>query len=156
VVIVQHMAEGFLQGFADWLREELGMRVELGEDGRPLAPGLALVAPDHHHMEVTPVRTVRLAPAASDDLHAPSVARLFRSVERACGPTAIAALLTGMGRDGAAELARLKAAGALTFAQDKATSVVHGMPGEAIRLGGAGLVLPPASIGEAIERITRR
>jgi two-component system chemotaxis response regulator CheB len=156
VVIVQHMAEGFLQGFSEWLREGLDMRVELGRDGMPLEPGCILVAPDHQHLEVTSFRNVRLIPAGTDELHAPSVARLFGSVERAYGPTAIAALLTGMGRDGAVELARLKAAGAMTFAQDEATSVVHGMPGEAIRLGGARLVLPPAAIGAAIERMTKR
>ena len=73
----------------------------------------------------------------------PSVACLFRSVAKAYGQSAAGVLLTGMGKDGAWELKLMKEQGAVTIAQDQDTAVVHGMPGEAIRLGGATHVLPP-------------
>lgn len=156
ILLVQHMATGFTQSFVDWLREECAREVELAREGAALRPGLVLVAPERMQMEITPARTVRLAPAGSGNPHAPSVSRLFQSVEKVFGPTAIAVLLTGMGRDGAEELAGLKRSGALTLVQDEESSAVHGMPGEAIRLGGASYVLSPSSIGEMIERAARR
>ena len=76
--------------------------------------------------------------------------RLFRSLAEACGPSAVGVLLTGMGKDGAAELKLMKDAGAVTMAQDRDSSVVHGMPGEAIALNGATYVLPPDEIASAL------
>ena len=107
-------------------------------------------------MEVDTEYRLRIRPAAPQDLLAPSVARLFASVERAFGPTAVAILRTGMGKDGAEEMASLRRIGALTVAQDAHSSVVHGMPGEAIKLEGASLVLPPPSIAGALERVFRK
>jgi len=78
----------------------------------------------------------------------PSASFLFRSVKAAFGPDAVVVLLTGMGVDGAAELKQLKDAGALTIAQDEESSVVHGMPGQAIKIGAAKLVLPPEELPE--------
>ncbi len=86
----------------------------------------------------------------------PAVSFLFRSVESVLGPDAIGVLLTGMGRDGAEELARLRATGAITIAQDEPSSVVHGMPGEAINLGAASHVLPPTGIATALAMIAIR
>jgi two-component system chemotaxis response regulator CheB len=80
----------------------------------------------------------------------PSVSYLFRSVAKTCGPCAAGVLLTGMGKDGAWELKLMKEQGALTIAQDRDTSVVHGMPGEAIKIGGASYVLSPGKICMAL------
>ena len=86
----------------------------------------------------------------------PSVSALFRSVAKAYGQRAIAVLLTGMGKDGAFELKLMREQGAVTIAQDKETSVVHGMPGEAIRLGGASYVIPPEKISIMLTSLAAR
>jgi two-component system chemotaxis response regulator CheB len=86
----------------------------------------------------------------------PSVACLFRSVAKAYGPSAVGVLLTGMGKDGAWELKLMKEQGAVTIAQDRETSVVHGMPGEAIRLGGATYVLSPEKIRSALASLASK
>ena len=86
----------------------------------------------------------------------PSVSFLFRSVANAFGKNAVGVLLTGMGKDGAEELKLMKDKGAVTIAQDKDSSVVHGMPGEAIRLGAASYVLPPDRIAAALARLGGR
>jgi two-component system chemotaxis response regulator CheB len=156
ILIVQHMAFGFTSGFTTWLGEDSGQEVRLAEEGMDLVPGRVLVAPEGVHMEVGRDFRIHLHPALPGEVMAPAVSRLFRSVNQVFGPTAIAVLLTGMGKDGADEMARLKAANALTFVQDESSSVVHGMPGEAIRLGGAEFILPPSSIGEVLERTVRQ
>lgn len=156
ILIVQHMAFGFTAGFASWLGEDLGQTVRLAEEGMDLQPGRVLVAPEGVHMEVGRDFRIHLHPRLPGDTMAPSVSRTFKSVNQIFGPTAVAILLTGMGKDGADEMLRLKTARALTFAQDEPSSVVHGMPGEAIRLGGVDLVLPPASIAEVLERTIRK
>jgi len=86
----------------------------------------------------------------------PSVSRLFRSVAKAYGQSAIGVLLTRMGKDGAFELKLMREQGAVTIAQDKETSIVHGMPGEAIRLGGASYVLPPEKISIMLTSLAAR
>ena len=83
-------------------------------------------------------------------LHCPSATMLFKSVAAAYGPRALGVLLTGMGDDGAAGLAEMKASGAVTIAQDESSSVVFGMPAEAIRLGAADHVLPPQRIADLL------
>ncbi len=156
IVIVQHIAAGFSQGLADWLTKSTGFRVTIAQAGETLAAGHAYVAPDGAHLGVN--RENRVVLSASPPEHAvrPAVSHLFRSVAGAFGVSATAVLLTGMGRDGAAELKLLKDTGAITFAQDKETSVVHGMPGEAIQLGGATYVLPPERIAAMLNGLAHK
>jgi two-component system chemotaxis response regulator CheB len=156
ILIVQHMAYGFTQSFAAWLGEEIALPVAVAAAGMRAEPGRVYVAPEGGHMEVDAEYRLRIRPPGPRELLVPSVARLFASVQRAFGPTAVAILLTGMGKDGAEEMAALRRAGALTVAQDGPSSVVHGMPGEAIKLDGASLVLPPPSIAAVLERAFRR
>jgi len=85
----------------------------------------------------------------------PAVAALFRSVAQVLGPQAVGILLTGMGRDGAEELKAMKEKGAITIAQDKETSIVHGMPGEAIKIDAAKYILPPEGIAEFLSSLSR-
>ena len=108
------------------------------------------------HMGIDASGRIRLSEEARENGMRPAVSYLFRSVARHCGSRAIGILLTGMGRDGAEELKLMKDRGALTVAQDADSSVVHGMPGWAIRLGAADRVLPPAGIAELLRSAVRQ
>lgn len=146
VVIVQHIAPGFLPGMAEWLAQTTGFPVRLPVAGERLAPGVAYLGPDGRHFGVTRDGRAILSEVPPENGLRPAVSFLFRSVAESCGRAAVAVLLTGMGRDGADELLRLRQRGALTIAQDKESSLVHGMPGEAILLNAAVHVLPPEQI----------
>lgn len=151
-VIVQHMASGFTQGMARWLSESTGRSVELASDGRQLQAGRSYLAPEGAQMALQENGSVLLKDDPAEHGLRPSVSYLFRSVARTYGGNAIGVLLTGMGVDGAAELADLRRLGALTIVQDRESSVVYGMPGAALRMNGASLVLDPEGIAQAIAR----
>lgn len=150
VVIVQHMAAGFSQGFMEWLAQSSALPLHLAAHGELMLPGHAYLAPDDVQMKVVRHDRIMLTRDEPENGLRPSVSYLFRSVAEVYGCDAVAGLLTGMGRDGAEELRLLKERGAITFAQDKDSSVVHGMPGEAIRLDAAMLVLPPEKIAAVL------
>jgi two-component system, chemotaxis family, protein-glutamate methylesterase/glutaminase len=150
VLIVQHMAPGFVQGFAEWLAQSSGFPVHIPTAGEYPLPGHAYVAPDGVHMGVGTGGRVILSDGDPDNGLRPSVSHLFRCVAQVFGRQAVGVLLTGMGRDGAEELKLMKDGGAVTIAQDKKSSVVHGMPGEAIRLGAATYVLSLEDIAPAL------
>ncbi len=156
VLIVQHIAAGFTQGFVEWLAQSSSLPVHVPAHGQSVLPGQAYVAPDGLHMAVGADGRVQLRPDEPENGLRPSVACLFRSVAKAYGQSAVGVLLTGMGKDGASELKFMKEQGAVTIAQDRDTSVVHGMPGEAIRLGGATYVLPAERISWALARLTTK
>ncbi len=150
VVIVQHMAAGFSRGFMEWLAQTSALPVHLATHGELMLPGHVYLAPDAVQMKVASYERILLTQDQPENGLRPSVSYLFRSVAEVYGCDAVAGLLTGMGRDGAEELRLLKEKGAVTFAQDKESSVVHGMPGEAIRLDAAMLVLPPEKIAAVL------
>ncbi|WP_020612285.1 protein-glutamate methylesterase/protein-glutamine glutaminase [Sediminispirochaeta bajacaliforniensis] len=139
-VIVQHMPPKFTKMFADKLNEITDVEVKEAENGDRVLRGRVLVAPGGYHMEI--VRSggryiVRIKEGDKVNGHCPSVDVLFDSVAEHVGPNAVGALLTGMGRDGADGLLRMKNNGARTIAQDEKSSVVFGMPKEAWENGGA-------------------
>ena len=145
MVVVQHMPEGFTRSFAENLDSYCRLKVREAADGDEVLPGQALIAPGGRHTvlkrEGARYRVeVRDGPLVSR--HRPSVDVLFRSAARAAGADATGVILTGMGDDGALGLKELKDAGAFTIAQDEESSVVFGMPKEAIKLGAAARVLP--------------
>jgi two-component system chemotaxis response regulator CheB len=150
ILIVQHIAPGFLPGLVGWLSSTTGVPVEIASDAKIAQAGHAYIAPDGVHMEVQRPCTIRLVLGAAVNGMCPSISVLFRSAAEAFDRSAAGVLLTGMGRDGADELLLMKNKGALTIAQDKASSIIHGMPGEAIKLGGARYVLPPDRIVELL------
>jgi two-component system, chemotaxis family, protein-glutamate methylesterase/glutaminase len=150
LVIVQHIAPGFLSGMADWLEKTTHYPVGIPKNGDPLLPGRAYLAPDGFHMGVRKEGTILLSDAPRENSLKPSVSFLFRSVAHEFGDRAAGVLLTGMGKDGAEELLSMRQAGAITIAQDKETSIVHGMPGEAIALGGACYIKPPLEIARLL------
>jgi two-component system chemotaxis response regulator CheB len=157
VLIVQHIAPGFLPGMASWLQQVTGWPVRIARHGERPMPGSVYLAPDHSHMGVNGAGLIVLSSEPPEGGHRPSVSRLFRSVaEGRLASRAVAVLLTGMGVDGAAELRLLRDGGALTIAQDAESSVVHGMPGEAIRLNAAAHVLAPESIAFLLRDCGRR
>ncbi len=146
VLIVQHIAAGFLPGLVDWLHQTTGFPIHIAAHGESLLPGCAYLAPDGYHLGLAANGQIALSKQEPENGLRPSVSYLFRSVAKVCGANAVGVLLTGMGRDGADELKVLKESGAVTIAQDEESSVVHGMPGEAIKLGAAGYVLAPDKI----------
>lgn len=154
VLIVQHIAAGFTQGLAEWLAQSSSLPVHVAAHGQPVLPGQAYLAPDGLHMAVGADGRVQLRKDAPENGLRPSVACLFRSVANVYGQSAVGVLLTGMGKDGASELKLMKERGAVTIAQDQDTAVVYGMPGEAMRLGGATYVLPPQKIHQALTSLT--
>jgi two-component system, chemotaxis family, protein-glutamate methylesterase/glutaminase len=154
LLIVQHMTEGFLAGFALWLAARTGMSVQLAADGVLMKPGCAYVAPDGVQMGVDASGRIRFATSADDEEFRPSGNYLLRSVARAFGSRAMGIVLTGMGRDGASGLLEIRHAGGITVAQNEESSVVFGMPAEAIRLGAAIHVLAPNEIAELIRSST--
>jgi two-component system chemotaxis response regulator CheB len=151
ILLVLHIHELFAPTFAEWLDGQTSLRASFARDGEPLSEhaGRVVIAPADRHMMV---RNGRLALTSDPLRHScrPSVDTLFESVAHEYGASAAAALLTGMGRDGASGLLDIRNAGGLTIAQDEATSVVYGMPREAVMLGAAAQVLPLQEIGPAL------
>jgi two-component system chemotaxis response regulator CheB len=154
IVIVQHMAAGFTRDFARRLDQQCQMRIAEAEDGDRVLRGHILVAPGGtRHCEVRRqggeyrVRLVAGAPVCG---HVPSVDVLFESLARCAGKNAAGCILTGMGADGARGLALMRQAGSRTFAQDKSSSAVWGMPSAAVELGGAERVVPLEEVPTAL------
>ncbi len=145
VVIVQHMPAAFTSALAQRLNTICGVEVMEAKDDDRVLPGRVLIAPGGMHTRVERHGgqfRVRVSDGPLIKRHKPSVDVLFKSVAQAAGPHAMGMLLTGMGDDGALGLQEMHKAGALTVAQDEASSVVWGMPAEAIKLGAAKHVLP--------------
>ncbi|MEW6014898.1 MAG: chemotaxis response regulator protein-glutamate methylesterase [Candidatus Zixiibacteriota bacterium] len=139
ILIVQHMPENFTRSFAERLNETCAMEVKEASDGDSVITGRALIAPGNFHMMLARSGAnyfVRIARGPLVNRHRPSVEVLFKSVAKYAGGNAIGVILTGMGADGAEGILEMKQNGAFTIAQDEASSVVFGMPKEAIKLGG--------------------
>jgi len=155
IVITQHIPPVFSRAFANRLNDLCALRVKEAEDGDVVEPGTALVAPGDFHMVLRRSGgryfvNVKTGPRVC--YQRPSVDVLFLSVAEAAGRKSTGMLLTGMGSDGALGLLKMRQAGARTFAQDEASSVVFGMPREAIAMGAAEQVLPLDSMAEALLR----
>jgi two-component system chemotaxis response regulator CheB len=150
VLVVQHMADGFVEGLADWLNGLSVLPVEMAVHGRRLVPGRVHVAPAGVNTVLRPGLRIELRTPPPGQFHVPGVDAAFTSAAAVCGPTAVGVLLTGMGRDGAEGLRRLHEAGALTIAQDEPSSVVWGMPAAALALGAVQVELPLSRIGAAL------
>lgn len=153
ILIVQHMAAGFMQGFVDWLAQSSNLPMQPPVHGDLPLTGHVYVAPDGMHMGLGPRGRLELSDAAPENGQRPAVSYLFRSVAKIYGSSAAGVLLTGMGKDGSRELLEMREHGAVTIAQDRDSSVVFGMPGEAIKVCGATYVLPPQKIGAALAEL---
>ncbi len=154
MLIVLHINEPFGAAFAEWLDGQTAHRVAYARDGALVADGAGriLMAPPGKHLVVA---GARLALTTDPERHScrPSIDVLFESIAREMGAATIAALLTGMGRDGATGLLGIRRAGGATIAQDEATSTVYGMSREAALIGAAEQILPIQEIGPAIAAV---
>ena len=132
VLVVQHVAPGFVHGLAEWLDGETPLRVGLANHGDTPQPGTVLIAPDDYHLQVNASGIVELCKEPPYRQLRPSANYLFRSLAQTFGSRAAGIILTGMGDDGTEGLSVLRQAGGLTIAQDKESCVVCGMPQEAL------------------------
>lgn len=156
ILMVQHMPPGFTRAFSERLDRNSAMEVREAEDGMEIRRGLALLAPGDRHLSIQRAGRgwrARVQDGPRVKRHKPSVEVLFESVASQRGSNAIAALLTGMGDDGADGLLAIREAGGTTIAQDEASCVVFGMPKVGIARGGAMHVLPLDGIGPAITKL---
>lgn len=158
IVITQHIPKAFSAPFAERMNRTCSLTVYEATDGQQILPGHVYIAPGDQHLMV--VRSgarwiCRLNDGSPVNRHKPSVDVLFRSVAQEAGFNAIGVLLTGMGKDGAAGLKEMREAGSPTIAQDEATSVVWGMPGEAVQIGAAAEVLPLAQIAPRVTALAQ-
>lgn len=157
LLVVIHLGRAFSSALAEWLDGASGRPVSFAVDGEPLPPpgrGQVFLAPPDRHLSL---RQGRLRLDSGPERHScrPSVDTLFESVAAELGPAALGCLLTGMGKDGAAGLLALRQGGAATLAQDELSSVVYGMPREAVLLGAAQKVLPLDRIALVLSALAR-
>ncbi len=152
-VIVQHMPEAFTRAFANRMNEICRMQVREANDNDHAIPGLVLIAPGNYHMLLQRSGgnyVVRIKDGPRVHYQRPSVDVLFQSVAAHAGRNAVGAILTGMGADGAKGLLAMKKSGAYNIAQDEKTSIVFGMPKEAIELNAAHKIVPLPQISREI------
>lgn len=150
VLVVQHMADGFVEGLATWLDGLSPLPVVMAEHGCRVRPGVVYVAPANVNTLLRPGLRVELRTPPPGQFHVPGVDAAFASAAATCGSRAVGVLLTGMGRDGAAGLRAMRDAGACTIGQDEPTSVVYGMPAAAQALGAVQEELPLTAIAAAV------
>jgi two-component system chemotaxis response regulator CheB len=150
LLVVQHMAPGFIEGFARWLDRKLPIAVRLATDDGRATPGVWF-APDGAHLTLSQPGRFALD-SETEAAHRPSIDLLLGSLAQSLGEEAVGVVLTGMGKDGAEGAAEIRRAGGLAIAQDEASSVVYGMP-RALAEAGADLVLPPAEIADALRAL---
>ena len=151
VLVVQHMAEAFVPGLADWLDGLVPLPVVVGASGRRLLPGTVTIAPGGTNLLVQDDRLrVLCVPAAAGQFHVPGIDATLSSVAAALGPASVGVVLTGMGRDGAAGLLAMRERGAATIGQDEASSAVYGMPAAAHAVGAVDVQLPVDEIAPAL------
>jgi len=150
IVIVQHITADFVPSLVGWLNHVSKNPVQIACHGEPVLPGVIYVAPGDNHLFLSKKQTFVVGPSPKVMQFMPSADIMLESVAQAYGSQAIGIVLTGMGDDGAHGLQAMRRAGAITVAQDEATSVVFGMPSEAIRLGAAHHVLPLPKIAPTL------
>jgi len=153
IVAVQHIAEHFTEPMVKWLNNECPIEIKLAADNEILLPGNVYFAPDSKHLTVNKNLVAILNDSLPVHSTKPSVSKLFESVANNVALNAVGILLTGMGRDGAGELKKMKDAGAITIAQDKESCAVFGMPHEAIKQNGATYIFSPTEIINFLQNI---
>jgi two-component system chemotaxis response regulator CheB len=153
ILVVQHMPEGFTKAFAERLNSVSTLNVKEAEDGDKVLPGCGFLAPGHSHMAIersASGNVVRVFKKDKVSGHMPSIDVLFSSIAEQCSPDAVAVIMTGMGRDGADGILKIRKNGGYTFAQNEETSVVYGMNRVAVEIGGTYEEVPLFDISKKI------
>jgi two-component system chemotaxis response regulator CheB len=153
IVVIQHMADGFMEGLASWLDGLCPLPVEVGVPGKRLARGAVTVAPSGMNLIVHDQLRATAHVPPPGQYHVPGIDTTFASVASAYGSAAAGVLLTGMGRDGAAGLKRIRDSGGITIGQDESTCAVYGMPAAAVALGAVDIQLTLPEIGPALRSL---
>lgn len=153
VMMVQHIDRNFAVGYAEWLAGVTSLPVHVAFHGQELLPGHVYLPPADTHIGLIRKGIISLSGNPPEKGHRPAVSFLLRNILHVYGKQTIAVMLSGMGSDGAVEMKMLYNEGALTIAQDLSSSLVHGMPGETIRIGGAGMICNPEEIAAEIIKI---
>lgn len=155
ILVVQHIATGFTAGLADWLNSGSRLRVKVAEHAETLRPHTVFIAPDDRQLGVGPDGRLLVTDEPAVNGLRPSGTHLFQSVARAYGPAAVGVILTGMGKDGVDGLRAVKARGGYVIAQDEGSSVVYGMPGEAVAAGVVDAAVPIEDVAPRLLEIGR-
>ncbi len=142
IVCIQHISEGFLDSLIDWLSKESLLKIKVAENGELPLPGIVYFAPEKYHLKLDFQGRFIYSDAPAINNHRPAITSTFTSIAQFYGKDTIGILLTGMGRDGALGIEHIYRMGGMTIAQDEATSIIFGMPKEAIDLGVVQQVLP--------------
>jgi two-component system chemotaxis response regulator CheB len=154
ILVVQHIATGFIAGFTAWLNTVCSLRVKVAENGEALVARTVYVAPDSRHLGLSSNWTVQLSNAPAIGGFRPSATFLFQSVAQVAGRAVVAVILTGMGRDGVDGLSLVRGRGGFVIAQDEASSVVFGMPAAAIAASQVDAVLSLPAIAPRLREMT--
>ena len=146
ILVVQHIAPGFISGLVSWLQKIVNIPVSVAQPDETIVPGHIYFAPDNLQMGVTPSGKILLEKPDKEGGFCPSIAHLYKRVTDSFGSKALGIILTGMGSDGAEELKQMHDKGAITIAQSKESSLIFGIPGVAIQIGAATHVLSDEEI----------
>lgn len=158
IVIVQHMPQNFTAAFAERLNGICKLRIKEAEPGDIIRPGLVLIAPGGRHVQLRKFNQQYLVDIQAGphvNRHCPSVDVLFRSVAEVAGDNALGIILTGMGNDGARGMKEMFDRGAHTVAENEQSSIVYGMPKEAVKLGGVSQSLPLSAMSSLIAQFSQ-
>lgn len=150
VVVAQHIDDGFVISFVEWLASSVSLKVKIAIDGENLRSGTVYIAPPGKNLKISATKKVMAAERIPGDIYHPSCNLLLSSVGEAYGDRSIGVILTGMGEDGAEGLGFIHKKGGMTIAQDEASSIIFGMPGVAVARGYADRVLSLVEIGKAL------
>ncbi len=153
IVIVQHIDQHFIDGFISWLDSHSAFPVKVAEEGELLLPGAVYVAPGGKHLTISKGGVVTLLNDLKPNGHIPSIDALFDSINKTYKNESIGILLSGMGRDGADGLKKLNDSGSFTIVQNEESSLVYGMPSEAVKLGAVCRVMTPEEITNEINNL---
>ena len=156
ILIAQHIEDGFVNGLVDWINNVSQITTKRGIEGELLKAGTAFISPASKHMEVNEKGKITLVDRKDSDIYHPSCDRLLSSVASVFKHNSIGVILTGMGRDGVDGIQQIKEQGGITIAQDEKSSVVFGMPNEAIKSACIDEILPLEDIGKYLYQLGDR